>query len=262
MTIIQSVILGFVQGLTEFLPVSSSGHLVLVQNLLGIDKNNPLIFTFDVLVHLGTLAAVIAIFWKDIVSLLKKPWQKLGLLIIMATIPTGLIGLSFKDFFERMFQSDRFLGLEFIATGLIIWFADRVRAKAKGIEDISYFDAAFVGVMQGIAILPAISRSGLTIAGSLFRGINRESAARFSFLVSIPAIAGAAALDLKDVIGQGVTPEMGLPLLIGTIVASLSGFWAVKFMIRILQRGSMKWFSYYVWVLGGLIIILQLGGKL
>ncbi|MCL4439777.1 MAG: undecaprenyl-diphosphate phosphatase [Firmicutes bacterium] len=259
MSIIQSVILGLVQGLTEFLPISSSGHLVLLQKLLGVKGA---VLTFDVLVHFGTLAAVLAVFWQDIVSLLRRPWQKLGLLIIVATIPTGIIGLSLKDFFERLFESGKTLGLEFIVTGLVIWFADRVRQRSKGINDISYFDAAFVGVMQGIAILPAVSRSGLTIAGSLFRGIDRETAAKFSFLVSIPAILGATLLDLKDVLGQGVPPGMGLPFVIGPVVAAISGYWAIKYMIKVLQKGSMKGFAYYVWILGVLVIALQFTGRL
>jgi len=170
------------------------------------------------------------------------------------------MGLALKDFFEKQFQSGSTLGIEFIVTGLIIWFADRVRERGKGIEQISNRDAVFVGIMQGIAILPAISRSGLTIAGALFRGINRETAARFSFLVSIPAIAGATVLDLKDF--QGLPPGVGLPFILGTVVAAISGYWAVKFMIRVLQKGSMRGFAYYVWVLGAVVIVLQLTGRL
>jgi undecaprenyl-diphosphatase len=259
MTIIQSAILGLIQGLTEFLPISSSGHLVLFQRLFNIKES---VLTFDVLVHLGTLAAVIVVYREDIISLLKKPFQRLSLLIIIATIPTGLMGLTFKDFFERLFQSGSTLGIEFIATGIIIWFADSIKKCSKGINDISYFDAAFVGFMQGVAILPAISRSGLTIAGSLFRGIDRSTAAKFSFLVSIPAIAGASILDLKDIIGQGIPAGMGMPIIVGTIIAAVSGYFAVKYMIRILEKGSLKGFSYYVWVLGLVVIVLQLTGKL
>lgn len=260
MTILQSLILGIIQGLTEFLPISSSGHLVLFQRLFGLGEG---ILTFDVLVHLGTLVAVFAVFWQDIVSIIKKPWQRLSLLIIVATIPTGLMGIGLKDFFESLFESGKTLGIEFLATGLIIWFADSIRQRSsKDINEISYFDAAFVGVMQGIAILPAVSRSGLTIAGSLFRGIDRATAARFSFLVSVPAIAGAAAFDMKDILVQGVPQGLGLPYLIGFVAAAVSGYWAIKFMIRLLQKGSMKGFAYYVWVLGLVVIGLQVAGKL
>jgi undecaprenyl-diphosphatase len=137
MTIIQSAILGLIQGLTEFLPISSSGHLVLFQRLFNIKES---VLTFDVLVHLGTLAAVIVVYREDIISLLKNPFQRLSLLIIIATIPTGLMGLTFKDFFERLFQSGSTLGIEFIATGIIIWFADSIKKCSKGINDISYLD--------------------------------------------------------------------------------------------------------------------------
>lgn len=260
MTVLQSIILGLVQGLTEFLPISSSGHLVLFQRFFGLEEGA---FTFAVMVHIGTLVAVFAVFWKDIIDILKKPWQKLTWLIIVATVPTGAIGLLFKDFFDRLFASGESLGIEFIATGFILWFADRVRQRDKGIAEMSNFDAAFVGLMQGIAILPAISRSGLTIAGALFRGIDRETAARFSFLVSIPAIAGAALLDLKDVMEANQLSQLtGLPFIIGPVVAAISGYWAIRFMIRLLQRGSMKVFSYYVWALGAIVLVLQLTGTL
>lgn len=258
MTVLQAVILGLVQGLTEFLPISSSGHLVLFQKYFGLEES---VLTFDVLLHLGTLVAVFVVFWKDIVSMIKKPWQRLTLLMIIATIPTGLLGLGLKDFFEKLFQSGSSLGIEFIATGFIIWMADRIRPRAKGIDQISHFDAAFVGFMQGIAILPAVSRSGLTIAGSLFRGISREAAARFSFLVSIPAIAGAALLDVKDIFEQGLPAGEPLTFIIGPLVAAISGYWAINYMLKVLREGSMKWFAYYVWVLGLLVIGLQLAGK-
>ncbi len=255
MTVWQSIVLGIVQGLTEFLPVSSSGHLVLGQRLFGLQEA---VLTFDILVHLGTLVAVLAVFRADVGALVKQPRQRLFWLIILTTIPTGIIGLVLHDFIAGLFTSGRTLGVEFIATGLVIWFADRIKERTKGINEISDFDAIFVGVMQGIAILPAVSRSGLTIAGSLFRGINREAAARFSFLVSIPAIAGAAVFDLKTIIGQGLPSGLALPLFIGPVVAAVSGYWAIKFMIRILQRGSLRGFAYYVWALGGLVIVLQL----
>lgn len=258
MTLVQAIILGIVQGLTEFLPISSSGHLVLFQKYFGLQES---VLTFDVLLHLGTLIAVLAVFWKDIVSMIRRPWQKLTLLIILGTIPTGLMGLGLKDFFEGLFESGRTIGLEFIITGFIIWFADRIKPRHKGVEDISYFDAVFVGFMQGIAIFPAISRSGLTIAGSLFRGINREAAARFSFLISIPAIAGAAVLDLKDIIGSGVHVGQPLPFIVGPIVAAISGYWAVKYMLKLVSTGSLKGFAYYVWALGAVVIVLQIAGK-
>ncbi|KNZ69335.1 bacitracin resistance protein BacA [Thermincola ferriacetica] len=259
MTVLQAAILGLIQGLTEFLPISSSGHLVLFQRFFGLSKG---VLTFDVFVHLGTLVAVFAVFWQDILALLKKPWQRLTALIITGTIPTGIMGLGLKDFFEKIFASGSTLGVEFIATGVILWWAESIRQRNKGVDQITYADAAFVGFMQGVAILPAISRSGLTIAGALFRGIDRDTAARFSFLISIPAILGAALVDGKDVIQAGTVGVGTIPLIVGTVVSAVAGYFAIRIMLRILRQGTLKVFSYYVWALGILVIILQLTGIL
>ncbi|ADG82262.1 undecaprenyl-diphosphate phosphatase [Thermincola potens] len=259
MTVLQAAILGLIQGLTEFLPISSSGHLVLFQRFFGLSKG---VLTFDVFVHLGTLVAVFAVFWQDILALLKKPWQRLTALIITGTIPTGIMGLGLKDFFEKIFASGSTLGVEFIATGVILWWAESIRQRNKGVDQITYADAAFVGFMQGVAILPAISRSGLTIAGALFRGIDRDTAARFSFLISIPAILGAALVDGKDVIEAGTVGVGTIPLIVGTVVSAVAGYFAIRIMLRILRQGTLKVFSYYVWALGILVIILQLTGIL
>lgn len=256
MTSIQALILGIVQGLTEFLPISSSGHLALFQKIFGIQKG---VLTFDVAVHLATLVAVIFVFWKDIIGIIKKPFGKLPLLIVVGTLPTIIIGLALKDIIEKLFESGVTLGFEFLLTGLILWYAESVKSKGKGLEKTTYGDAAVVGVAQGIAILPAISRSGLTIAGALFRGLDREFAAKFSFLMSIPAILGAAALDGYKVAksGGGLGVDV-LPLVLGMAAAAICGYLAIKFMLRILTKGSMRVFSYYVFVLGALIILDQL----
>ncbi len=259
MTVVESIILGLIQGLTEFLPISSSGHLVLFQRFFGLSKG---VLTFDVFVHLGTLVAVFVVFWKDIVSILKRPWQKLTLLIIVGMIPTGVMGIGLKDLFEQLFASGKTLGIEFIVTGIILWWAESVRQRGKDIDDMTYGDAAFVGFMQGVAILPAISRSGCTIAGALMRGIDRDTAARFSFLLSIPAILGAALLDGKKVIEAGSLGMGVVPLMVGTAVAAVAGYFAIKVMLGILRRGSLKVFTYYVWVLGIIVIALQLTGRL
>lgn len=259
MSTFQAVLLGLIQGLTEFLPISSSGHLVLFQRFFGLSEG---MLTFDVFVHLGTLIAVFVVFWKEIWELLKNPRQRMTALIIVAVIPTGIMGLGLKDFFENLFATGSTLGFEFIATGVILWWAESVRQRNKGIGEMSYFDAAFVGFMQGVAILPAISRSGLTIAGALFRGINRETAAKFSFLISIPPILGAALLDAKDVMEAGATGVGTAPLVVGTLVSAIAGYFAIKVMLQILQRGTLKVFSLYVWALGLLVFILQYMGKL
>lgn len=255
MNLIQAIILGIVQGLTEFLPISSSGHLVLVQKIFGITE--PALI-FDTGVHLGTLIAVFAVFKDDIISILKKPFQKLTWLLIVGTIPTGIIGILFKDTFEQMFQSGSTLGFEFIITGIVLLWSGLMISGRKEVRETSYFDAAFIGIMQGLAIAPAISRSGLTISGALFRNLDREFAARFSFLMSIPAILGAAVFQAKDIMELGGGGAVGTgALAAGSIAAALSGYVSIKYMLQVLREGKLKYFAYYVLVLGALIILDQ-----
>lgn len=254
MNIVQGIILGLIQGLTEFLPISSSGHLVLFQRIFAIDEPT---LVFDTMVHVGTLAAVVTVLWKDIFSLLKKPFQRLTWLLIAGTIPTGIIGIMFKDSFAAMYQSGSTLGYEFIATGLIILFAERLNSGRKHIEETSFLDAAFIGIMQGAAIMPAISRSGLTISGALMRNLDREFAAKFSFLLSIPAILGAAVFQMKDIAEAGGAGIINAPIAAGTVAAAAAGYFSVRFMIVLIKKGSMKYFSYYVFAIGALVLIDQ-----
>jgi len=254
MNLIQAILLGIVQGATEFLPISSSGHLVLFQKILGVAEPT---LTFDIVVHLGTLVAVFAVFWKDILSLLRRPFQRMTLLLIAGTIPTGIIGIVFKDFFEELFASGRTLGIEFLITGSVLFFAENLSRGYKDAEETSLLDAAFVGLMQGAAILPAVSRSGLTISGALFRNMDRDFAARFSFLLSIPAILGAAVFDMKDVLETGLENLDSVSLGAGFIFAAIFGYISIKYMIGMLRKGKMRVFSYYVFILGTLVLIDQ-----
>ena len=255
MEIIKAIILGIIQGITEFLPISSSGHLVLAQKIMGFTEP-PLIF--DTVLHLGTLFAVVLVLWSDIWPLLKKPFQKMTGLLIVGTIPAALIGLLFKDFFESLFKSGKTLGVEFIITGLILFAAQRMANGHKKIKETTVWDALFVGVMQGIAILPAISRSGLTIAGSLFRKMDRDFAARYSFLLSIPAILGATVLQFKDIKDAGAMMPSAAPLLLGFVFSFVFGVFSVKFMMKIIREGKLSGFGIYCSVLGALIILDQL----
>lgn len=256
MNVLEGFILGIVQGLTEFLPVSSSGHLVLLQRVFGIEKG---VLTFDIAVHLATLIAVFFVFRKDIIDIIRKPFSRLPLLIAVGTIPTVVIGVAFKDLFEKLFESGSTLGLEFILTGLILWYADGAKSKNKKLDGTTYVDASVIGVAQGIAILPAVSRSGLTIAGALFRGLNREFAAKFSFLMSIPAILGAALLDGYKLVKGGAELGTGFwPLIIGMTAAAATGYIAIRFMLKVMSKGSLKVFSYYVFIVGLLVIIEQI----
>ncbi len=257
MNFFEALFLGIVQGLSEFLPISSSGHLVLFQKLLGISKVG---LTFEIAVHLATLLSVIIVFRRDIVELLKRPFNKLTLMIVIATIPTGAIGLLFDDIFDRLFQTGATLGLEFILTGVILLFAESCRNKRKKLDDMNVVDAAVIGTAQGLAILPAVSRSGLTIAAALVRGLDRKFAAKFSFLISIPAILGAALKDVLDIVDSGGFSTGIDPLVLagGMLAAAISGYFAVKFMVRILTQRNLKIFAYYVFVIGGLVLLDQL----
>jgi len=249
----QAVFLGLVQGLTEFLPVSSSGHLVLFQSLFGLTEGNQ---TFNVLRHMATLVAVFAVFFDDILKLIKHPFSKLTALLITGTIPTVIIALLFGDTIDKVFGSGRFIGINFIITGLVLLYADSRAPGRKSVEKMTGLDAAIVGTLQGIALCPAISRSGMTIAGSLGRKLDRESAARFSFLLSIPAILGAMVLTLKDIIkgDTAIGQTFGVvPTIFACIVAAVSGYFAIRFMISIIKKGKLRYFSYYVFVLGAFI---------
>lgn len=255
MNLIQAIILGIVQGLTEFLPISSSGHLVLMQKIFGITEPT---LIFDTSVHLGTLLAVFAVFKDDIISLLKKPFQKLTWLLLVGTIPTGIIGILFKDTFEQMFHTGSTLGFEFLITGAILLWSSMLKNGRKDLKETSYLDAAFIGVMQGLAIAPAVSRSGLTISGALFRNLDREFAARFSFLLSIPAILGATVFQVKDImeIGGGSGISTGA-MVAGSLAAALAGYVSIKYMLQVLKKGKVKYFAYYVFALGILVILDQ-----
>jgi undecaprenyl-diphosphatase len=256
--LIKAIILGIIQGFTEFLPVSSSGHLLVARKLFGLSEAGLLL---DTMLHLGTLLAVMIVFRRDILEMIKKPFSHLTLLVIVGTIPTGIIGLLFKDFFAGIAQTGVTVGWEFLATGLILWLADKIKDRGlKRIDDISFADSLMIGTLQGVAILPAISRSGLTIAGSLFQRIDRRAAARFSFLLSIPAILGAAVVQIPDLLEGGPGSIGYLPLTLGTLAAAISGYIAVKWMLEVIQRGSLKGFAVYVWILGTGVLLSQLLG--
>lgn len=258
-----SIILGILQGFAEFLPISSSGHLVVGRNLFGLSEAGLL---FDTMLHFGTFISVVIVFWEDIIQLIKRPFSKLTLLLIVGTIPAVIAALLFEDFFEEIFQTGVTVGWAFLITGLILWFADTKKEYGKKrIPQIKYSDALIIGVLQSIAIIPGISRAGSTIAGSLFRGVHREEAARFSFLLSLPAIFGAVLLQsYKLFSGEQISSieTIGIiPLIVGTLVSAVIGYIAIKWMLKILKKGSLKVFSFYVWTLGILVLIFQFTGK-
>lgn len=263
----EAIILGLVQGLAEFLPISSSGHLALLQDIFGVEGDKVLLFA--VLLHLGTLISVFIVYWKDIwelvaelfltikdifmgkgLRLAEKPVRKLGVMIIVATIPTAVIGLVFNDFFAGLYTSMVAVGAGFLITGVLMFLAERMSAANRGIEKMNFRNAIFIGVLQGIAIYPGISRSGSTLVGGLTSGLKREFAVKFAFLISIPSILGSVILEAPDAIKAGVDPALLGPIAAGVIVAAISGFVAIKTMIKIVSNKKLSYFSYYVWILG------------
>ena len=273
---LEAIFLGIIQGLTEFLPVSSSGHLVLFQQLFGLKEAE---LVFDVCVHLGTLVAVIAVFHREIlnimaalVRLVSSAGQretmrrqvesdaelKMALLIIIGSIPTAVLGLMFHSIADQLFSSSFFTGLALMVTGLLLWFTRRIKPdnKKTGIEGFTKTKAFIIGIVQGLAIIPGISRSGSTISIGLLLGIDRETAARYSFLLSIPAIVGAGALSLKDSLSQQ-DPAIRLALL-GAATAALVGYAALKVLLRMVKKGHLYVFAPYCWLIGILAILFSL----
>jgi undecaprenyl-diphosphatase len=241
-----AILLGAVQGLTEFLPVSSSGHLVIFQHILGVQES-PL--TFDVMLHMGTLLAVFVAFWDDIIGILKKPFTRLTYLIVVGCIPAAIAGYLVAPFIEKAFESLLVVGLGLIFTGFALRFSEKWSREKIGLKDIpntSYKDVLFIGLLQALAIVPGISRSGSTIAAGLFAGMERELAARFSFLLSIPVIMGAGIFELSDVSSSAWSQNF-VPYTIGTLVAALFGYLAIKIVMRLVRHGRLSVFSYYCW---------------
>lgn len=275
MNVIRAIIMGFVQGLTEFLPISSSGHLVLARNILGFKAETGIFF--EVMLHVGTLISVLIVFYKDILEMIKEffgvigdlaaehrinigksPHRNMLAMVVVATIPTGAMGFFFGDIFEKAFSSLRIVSLMLLLTGTFLYLANRIKVGHKQPEDIKFIDAVFIGIFQGLAITPGISRSGSTIFAGLTRGFSRELATKFSFIMSLPAILGASVLELKSYLEVANHPETPINVLIGMIAATVSGTLAIKFLVNILNRGKLNYFSYYCWAVGVIGIIASL----
>lgn len=255
---LEALVLGVIQGLTEFLPISSTGHLYLGRHLFDLDEAG---LFLDTVLHAGTLLAVLAVYHRELWEVARRPFGHLGRLLLVGTIPTAVIGLAFKDFFEEISRTGVTIGWEFLATGIILWLSDIIKNRGhKQLEEIRPIDAVIIGTFQGAAILPAISRSGLTIAAALMRGIDKGTAAYFSFFLSIPAIAGACLLQGMDLVTGQVHSMPLSSLLLAITLSALCGYAAILWMIRLLQRGSLKGFAVYVWILGGVVLFSQWTG--
>jgi len=273
--ILIGIIIGIVQGLTEFLPVSSSAHLVFVHQLTGLPPN----LALDTVLHIGSLVAVIVYFWKDVVQLIKSffsslmdiprhqfkkgiredKFKKLTWFIIIGTIPAGLAGYFFKDFFEGLFSDITAVGFFLIITAFLLWGSERVSKRTQNktsLKGMTVKNSLLIGIAQACAIAPGISRSGATISTGLFLGLERELAARYSFLLSIPAILGAALVQLKD-ISVGLDVNTGA-FVAGFIAAAISGYLAIKIMLKLIKERSLMIFAYYCWIVGAFVLIWAL----
>jgi len=263
MTLSQAIFLGALQGLTEFLPVSSSGHLAIAQHFLP-GFNQPGVF-FDIMLHVGTMGAVAIYFRRELAALLASPFrsgeaarvqQRLLLLLIVASIPTAVIGLLFMDFFEGLFKNITVVSLMLLATGILLFVAERFRRGGRKEGELTLADALIVGTVQGCAIIPGISRSGSTIAALLLKGVDGETAARFSFLLALPAVIGAALLSAGDL---GEVAAGHIPLyLAGTGIAFLSGLLSIHLLLAVIRRRRLIGFALYCWLAGGLFFSLSL----
>lgn len=269
--IIQAIILGIVQGLTEFIPVSSSAHLVLVPWLLGWPDAG---FLFDTILHWGTLVALIVVFWRDYLKLiagwfrtigqrsLADPDGRLAWLIIIGTIPVVITGLLFKDFVESLFTSARAVGFDMLVTAALLAISEQILKRwqqQRTLTDIRWLDAIFIGCFEALALAPGISRSGSTMAAGLMRGIRRTDAARFSFLLGTPAFLAAPLLQIADIVTGDVpiASVSWLPLLFGFLAAAVVGVIAIRWLLRYLSNHSFYIFSIYCLVVGLITITLS-----
>ena len=274
MSFLTAVLLGLIQGVAEFLPVSSSGHLAIAENLLNMSGASEVPEFFDVLLHLGTLIAVFAAYWGDIRDMVTEffcgvrdlarhttpspvpPARRLILLIIVGTLPLALV-LPIKDLVEGLSSNMYFVGGALIGTGFLLFASDRVKKGNKTARSARLLDAFLVGVAQAVATCPGVSRSGTTITAGCFVGFDRRFAVRYSFLMSIPAILGANILSLKDAIETVVVAEIPM-YLVGVLVSAVVGYACIRLLKMIADKGKFGFFAYYCWAAGLLTLILTI----
>ena len=272
MNMFHAAFLGAIQGFAEVLPISSSAHLILIPWLLKWPESG---LTFDVARHLGTFLALSLYFWRDIVEMtvsffdaivarrLNTPARKLPFLIIAATVPAAVVGKLFEDQIEAIFRSNPLLiASVLVGFALLLGLSDQLGRKRLTVEEITPVSAITIGLMQCLALIPGVSRSGITITAALMLGFTRESAARFSFLLSLPIVAGAALLKTVHLLKHGIPTGEGLPMLVGIIFSAVAGYISVAFLLRFVQKQTLSPFVWYrVIVGGGLIVALMTGYK-
>lgn len=275
MSLFSSFLLGLIQGIAEFLPISSSGHLSIAQNLLGIQAVGEEHVFFDVLLHLGTLAAVFVAYWSDIVDMVREffsaigdlihhrttphtpPARRMILLIVVGTLPLFVI-LPIKDLVEGLYYNTAFIGCALLVTGVLLFLSDRVKKGRKTEKTATMLDAVLVGVGQAIATCPGISRSGMTICTGTFLGFDRRFAVRFSFLLSIPAVLGANILDMADAVQAGIDWSQVPVYLVGIAAAAVSGYLCIRLIRMIADKGRFGFFAYYCWAAGAITLLLTI----
>ena len=273
MSVFESILLGLIQGIAEFLPISSSGHLAIAQNLLGLKADVPEFF--DVLLHLGTLLAVFAAYWQDIKDMVREffcgigdvvhrstptpvpPARRLILLIVIGTLPL-LAVLPIHKKIQSLSNNMVFIGMALVVTGFLLYACDLRRKGRKNERTATWLDAVLVGVGQAVATVPGISRSGMTITAGCFTGFERRFAVRFSFLLSIPAVLGANILSLKDALEAGIDWTQVPVYLVGVIVAAVVGYLCIRLLRMIADRGRFGAFAYYCWAAGLLTLVLNI----
>jgi len=275
MTIMNAVILGLVQGIAEFLPISSSGHLSIINNLFALTTTEDGHLFFDVLLHFGTLISICIVYWNDITEMFfevigfanlgpmagqrkqRYPSARLFIMIILATLPLALV-LPVNDMLEKLYYNNIFIGIMLVLTGCMLFVSDKMTEGRKNGNSITVLDAIIIGLCQCVATVPGLSRSGTTITAGIATGLRREFAVKFSFLLSLPAVLGANILSMADALKEGIDWSLMPAYLIGTAAAMLSGIAAISLIKYILGKGKFGGFAYYCWVMGVLSIILTM----
>ncbi len=269
---LEAIFLGVVQGLTEFLPVSSSGHLLLGQYFLGMDQDR-FGLTFDAAIHTGTVLAVISYFWRDLLRMagaflrsLRGPNfeerdQRMAYLILVATVPAGVIGLLFKSFFEGpAVRSPWLVAFNLVLVGVLFIVGEVVGRQNRTSDKLGFKEALAIGLAQTVALFPGVSRSGGTITLGLFLGLRRDEAARFSFLMSVPITAAAALLSLAEAFGSGIDAGDALLFVAGSVTSGVVGYLAIRFLLNYLAGHSLRVFAYYRFALAAVVVLLLLVG--
>lgn len=255
MNILEALILGIVQGLTEFLPVSSSGHLVIFERLMGVGADA---VYFNIAVHFATLVAVCIALWEEVVKIIKKPFGKMTWLLITATIPAAVAGVLLNDLFDEISASGITVGIGLLITGAVLLATTRPIKNTRGLEEVRWHDALIAGIAQAIAIVPGISRSGMTIGANLSLSMKREFAVKFAFLMSIPVILGGFLLETYQLVSGTAASLNPAPVAAGMIAAGIAGYFAIRFFIKTVMKGNLKWFAVYVFAVAALVFADQL----